>query len=397
VANPTRTQEIGSTSCVSPGHYSAKMPSSTENPRLRILVLSWRDENHPEAGGAEIFLHRTTSYLAAEGHHVTIHSARFPGSLAEETLDGRRLVRRGGRYTVYLRGLISAIAAGRRYDVIIDVHNGVPFWSPFVTRIPVISLVHHVHREQWEEVFDPRRARIGWWLESTAAPWVYRRAKYVTVSLNSERELVGLGVESKNIEVVYSGLDQLLPPNPPPRVIPPTLVVLGRLVPHKRVELAMDTVARLSEEMPDLHLEVIGHGYWAGELRKYADSLGIANRVRIAGYVSEQEKSDVLARSTLAVLPSIKEGWGLAILEAGAVGTPTVAFRDAGGVAESIIDGVTGVLVDNVDEFHARVRELLLDDKLRLRLGEAARTHSQGFTWRATAVELERVVYGVLP
>ncbi len=377
-------------------YYSARMPGHSELPvaanPLRILVLSWRDEHHPEAGGAEIFLHRTTTYLAARGHDVTIQSARFPGSLARESVDGRQVVRRGGRYTVYPRGLRAALGASRRYDVIIDVHNGVPFWTPLVTRVPVISLVHHVHREQWNEVFDPRRARFGWWLESRAAPAVYRRSRYVTVSETTRHDLTSLGVDRDRIDVVYSGLDRSLPPNVPATPSPPTLVVLGRLVPHKRVEIAIETLAHLLPEMPDVQLEILGHGYWAGELSRRAQELGVSDRVRLAGYVSEQEKADVLARSRLALLPSLKEGWGLAILEAGAQGTATVAFRDAGGVVEAIVDGSTGVLVDSVEEFHNTVRDLMMDDERRKRLSAHAIAHASQFTWERSAAELEEIL-----
>ena len=377
-------------------YYSDRMPGPPASPAvvipMRILVLSWRDEHHPEAGGAEIFLHRTTAYLAARGHDVTIQSAKFPGSLSRESMDGRHVIRRGGRYTVYPHGLRAAVGASRRYDVIIDVHNGVPFWTPMVTRVPVISLVHHVHREQWNEVFDPRRARLGWWLESRAAPAVYRRSRYVTVSETTRQDLIALGVDRDRIDVVYSGLDRSLPPNAPATPSPPTLVVLGRLVPHKRVELAIETLARLVPEIPDVRLEILGHGYWAGALSRRADELGVGDRVRFAGYVSEQEKTDVLARSRLALLPSLKEGWGLAILEASAQGTATVAFRDAGGVAEAIVDGSTGALVDGIEGFHQTVRDLMLDDERRERLSTAAITHAAQFTWERTAAELEEIL-----
>lgn len=368
------------------------MSSRQSHPAMRILVLSWRDEYHPEAGGAEVFLHRTTSYLAEQGHEVTVRSARFPGSLQREFIDGRRMVREGGRFTVYPRGLLASVGAGRRYDVILDVQNGVPFWSPLVTRVPVVSLVHHVHREQWSQVFDPRRAKFGWWLESAAAPAVYRRSRYIAVSEVTRRELVELGVKANQIDVIYSGVDPAPLPTPVPPGQPPSLVVLGRLVPHKRVELALDAVAELSAEFPTLGLDVLGQGYWAGELMAYADKLGIRGRVRFAGFVSEQEKTDVLSRADIALLPSLKEGWGLAIMEAGALGTPTIAFRRSGGVAESIVDGQTGILVEDLAELVAHIGRLLRDPGARASLGNRAREHSSRYTWAKTGAALEAVL-----
>ncbi len=162
-------------------------------------MLSWRDEHHPEAGGAEVFLHRVTTSLAARGHEVTVMSARYPGSLADEVTEGRRMLRQGGRFTVYPRGVVAALRAGWLYDVILDVQNGVPFWSPLVTRTPVVNVVHHVHREQWPEVFEPTRARLGWWLESRVAPTVYRGARYVAVSQATRDDLVACGVDGSRI------------------------------------------------------------------------------------------------------------------------------------------------------------------------------------------------------
>jgi glycosyltransferase involved in cell wall biosynthesis len=80
-------------------------------------------------------------------------------------------------------------------------------------------------------------------------------------------------------------------------------------------------------------------------------------------------------------LPSLKEGWGLVIGEAGMHGTPTVAYRSAGGTQESIEDGVSGVLVDDQLELVAAVGHLLDDHAERARLAEGARAMSHRFTW----------------
>ena len=106
--------------------------------------------------------------------------------LSEEGQTVRRVVRRGGRHTVYLRAAVLYLAGfvglgrlarrhGGRPDVVVDVGNGVPFLNPLYVRRPVIALVHHVHREQWPCVLGRRGARFGWWLESRLAPWAYRR------------------------------------------------------------------------------------------------------------------------------------------------------------------------------------------------------------------------------
>ena len=348
----------------------------TEPSGRHVLFLSWRDLRHPEGGGSELFLERIAAELTTQGHRVTLFCQAYAGaSTVETTAEGLRIVRRGGRHTVYLYAalvyLMGAFGLGPlghrrlgRPDVIVDVCNGMPFLSRFYARRPVIALVHHVHREQWSCVFGPVMARVGWWVESWLAIRVYRRCPYITVSESTRGELVELGVDPERITVVYNGT----PPvegAPAPRNAHPSLVVLGRLVPHKRIELALRATALLAVELPELELVVAGQGWWDRPLRELAEDLGITDRVRFTGFVSEAEKHELLCRSWLSLVPSLKEGWGLTIVEAGARGTPSVAFRSAGGVVEAVVDGETGMLVDDEFEFFRSVRALLLDTQLR--------------------------------
>ena len=368
---------------------------STVPPRLRVLFLSWRDQGHPEAGGAESFLDQVSRHLAAAGHEVTVVTARYPGAAADEVLDGRRFLRRGGRFSVYPLGLLRLMRLRRQVDVVVDVQNGIPFWAPLAARGPVVNLVHHVHREQWPEVFGPVRARFGWWLESRVAPRVYAGSHHLVVSSATRDELVGLGVDAGRTTVVYSGREPAAEPVVD-RSDTPTLVVLGRLVPHKRVELAMETVAALRPAHPDLVLHVVGHGYWHDELVAHAARLGLRDAVRFHGFVDDETKNRLLAAAWVNLLPSLKEGWGLAIIEAGALGLPSVAFREARGTNESVLDGETGYLVDDVQDMVQVTGRLLTDPVLRKELGEGARAFASGFSWAATGTAVEKLLRSVV-
>ena len=368
-----------------------------------ILFLNWRDTRNPHGGGSEVYVERIAGELIRHGHRATLLCAAHDQGPAEEiTDDGLRVLRRGGRHTVYLHaalwylaGLVGLGPLGRRHggrpDLIVDVGNGLPFLSPLWSRRPVIALVHHVHREQWPVVLTPRLARIGWWIESWLAPRVYRRCRYVTVSAATRDELAVLGVDPERVSIVHNGTPDMTT-GPVPRTAYPSLVVLGRLVPHKQVEVALDAVAALTPELPGLTLVVAGQGWWEAELRAYATRLGIADRVRFAGFVSDEEKRTMLREAWVALTPSLKEGWGLTIVEAGAVGTPTVAFRGAGGVEESLVDGRTGLLADDSADFTAKVRLLLTDDTLRHAMGAAARAHAAQFTWPAAGEKFAALV-----
>ncbi|SCL15161.1 Glycosyltransferase involved in cell wall bisynthesis [Micromonospora rhizosphaerae] len=371
-----------------------------------MLFLNWRDTRNPEGGGSEVYVERIAGELVARGYRATIFCAAHTDAAAEEVNDaGVRLVRRGGRHTVYAwaalcylagalgLGPLSARRSGRRPQVLVDVCNGLPFLSPLWARRPVFNLVHHVHREQWPVVLGRRAARFGWWVESRLAVRVYRRCRYVTVSAATRSELASLGVAADRVTVVHNGTPEL-PGTDAVRAAYPLLVVLGRLVPHKRVEVALRTLAALAEELPDLRLVVAGQGWWEPHLRGLAAELGVTDRVDFRGFVTEDEKSALLASAWVALTPSLKEGWGLTIVEAGAAGTPTVAFRDAGGVTEAVVDGRTGLLADDSDDYVAKVRTLLCDHEARQRMGAEARRHAASFTWPAAGERFAALVMG---
>jgi glycosyltransferase involved in cell wall biosynthesis len=373
-----------------------------------VLFLNWRDTQHPEGGGSEVFIERVAAELIGLGYRTTLLCQAHGTAPADETTPaGVRIVRRGGRHTVYLFAalvyLAGAVGLGPlarrrlgRPDVIVDVCNGMPFLSRLYARRPVVPLVHHVHREQWPVVFGPWVARIGWWIESRLAVRVFRRCRYVAVSESTRDELAGLGVDQRRITVIHNGTPEVVG-TPVPRTPHPSLVVLGRLVPHKRVELALRATAALATELPTLELVVAGHGWWEEPLRRLAADLGIEERVRFAGFVPEERKHELLCGAWLLLLPSLKEGWGLTIVEAGARGTPSVAFRSAGGVVDAMADGETGVLVSDELDFFRAARALLLDEPRRTEMGTAAATYAGQFTWAVSGAAFARVLADQLP
>jgi glycosyltransferase involved in cell wall biosynthesis len=345
---------------------------------IDVLFLNWRDPSHPEGGGSEQYVQRIAAGLAGAGRRVQVFCAAHERAPSDEVVEGVEVVRRGGRLSVYPRGLAHVLRTRPR--LVVDVQNGVPFLSPLVTRAPVVVLLHHVHREQWPIVFGRLGGALGWWLESQVAPRVYRRCRYVTVSRATADELVELGVDAGRISLAPNGVDPV-PAVTATRSAEPRLVVLGRLVPHKQVEHAIDVVARLRDRWPALTLDVVGSGWWGEQLRRHADERGVADRVRFHGHVDEQTKHELLATSWLQLCPSVKEGWGIVVTEAGAHSVPTVAYRSAGGLRESVVDGETGLLVTDLDELTAAVDGLLADPARRAALGGAAAGYAAGFTW----------------
>jgi glycosyltransferase involved in cell wall biosynthesis len=359
-----------------------------------VLFLAWRDRRHPEGGGSEVYVEEIARRLASgpHGRRVTIFAAAGGQAPRDEEREGVRFVRRGGRITVYLWAAVHHLAGRLRdHDVVVDVQNGVPFFSPLYCSRAVVVLVHHVHREQWPVVFPERRARFGWWVESRLAPSLYSRATYVAVSEATKAELAGLGVAADRIHVIHNGVDRPAGPARGGETTNPSIVYLGRLVPHKRVEMLLEAFASLRGRIPGLALDIAGQGWWEARLRRRVEELGLEDEVRFLGWVDEDEKAALLARSWLLAMPSIKEGWGLAVLEAAAEGTPAVGFR-TGGLAESIQNWKTGLVVEDPDGFRDALERLLTDASLRHRLGRQAAERARRFDWNASAQAFDAVL-----
>lgn len=359
---------------------------------MRIMVLAWRDIWHAEAGGSERYLHEILRRLADSGHEITYVTARSPGRPHRDRVDGIDYLRGGGRLTVYPRGLLALIRHRSRVDVVIDVINGIPFASPLVRRRGVLALVHHVHREQWRLIYPDWRGRLGWLIESRLVPVLYQRHPFVTVSSATREELHGLGVHGDHVTIVRNAGNCDVPLGQGRRSPTPRLVCLGRLVPHKQVEHAIQAAAMLQTEFPELTLDVIGEGYSRSDLELRSTELGITDRVVFHGWLPQEERDTLLAQAWVLVFPSVKEGWGLVVTEAGTFGVPTVAYRKAGGVAESIEHGLTGLLVDSEDELVDAVRRVLRDSDLRTTLGAAARKKALSRTWESASAEMAALI-----
>ncbi|MCW2819866.1 MAG: mshA 3 [Marmoricola sp.] len=372
------------------------MTTSIDLTGKHVVFLSWRDTHNPEGGGAERYLEKMAAGLVARGASVTVFCAAHPGASPDEVVDGVRFVRRGSKLSVYPAGM-RALRRGDlgRPDLVVDVQNGLPFFSRLVTAAPVVVLVHHVHREQWPVVYPGLVGRVGWWVEHALAPRLYRRSQYVAVSRATRDELRGLGVRGPRVAVVHNGTDHAIGLGTG-RSTTPMVATVGRLVPHKQVEHAIDAVVTLREELPDLRLHVVGSGWWEGRLHEYAAEHGALDSVVFEGHVDEERKHHVYEQAWVQALPSLKEGWGLVVGEAGMHATPTVAYSSAGGTRESIANGRSGLLADTGAEFTEALRRVLTSEDLRARLGAGAQEMSHAYTWGHAQSSFAVVVAEVL-
>ena len=182
----------------------------------------------------------------------------------------------------------------------------------------------------------------------------------------------------------------------------PIVVIAGRVQPLKGHELAVRALAELRALRGWAPLLVVagevtpGSEAFAVELRALAAQLGVASDVRFVGALPRDALANLLSAATLTLVPSYSETFGLVALESAASGTPVLAYR-AGGLAESVADGISGLLLGTRDPRHwAGEMALLIDDaERRAALGATAREHAERFTWAAAAASLLGVYAGV--
>lgn len=354
----------------------------------RVQVLAWRDFEDPEAGGSELHAHRVASAWARAGIDVSLRSSAAPGQKSVTTRAGYQVVRKSGRYGVFPRSALSGLAGRRgRPDGIVEIWNGMPFFTPLWARCPRIVLLHHVHAAMWRMVLPPRLAGLGEFVELRMAPPLYRHSRVLTLSPSSRQEILSmLGLDPARVSVVPPGVDERYGPGGTKSPVP-LVVAVGRLVPVKRLELLIDAAARARKDVPDLRLLVIGEGYERPDLEAKIRAIDATSWIELPGHVSDEELADAYRRAWVVASTSLREGWNMTITEAGACGTPAVV-SDIAGHRDSLTDGVSGLLVDPGDEFADALVDVLSSTELRERLGRGAAARARSLTWEATAASV---------
>jgi glycosyltransferase involved in cell wall biosynthesis len=353
----------------------------------RVLVLNWRDVQHPETGGAETYAHEISRRWVAAGAEVTWLTARGAGQTERDRIDGVTILRAGGTLSVYARTALRLLRTARAFDAVLDCQNGIPFFAPlFGTHgVPVVQLVHHVHQDQFSTRFPAPAAAVGRVLEGRVSRKVYADRRTVAVSASTRQELRRRLRFRGPIDVVPNGLS--VPLSDYARAEAPTVAVVSRLVPHKRVDLLVRAVAEAAPAVPGLRVDVVGGGPELESLRALTTELGLDEVLTLHGRLPAAERDRLLGRAWLTTCTSAGEGWGLSVMEAAAAGVPCLALR-APGVRDSVIEGTTGWLVDDAGELGAELVSALgrlADPDVRAHVGAECHRWAGAFDWDRSA------------
>ena len=351
---------------------------------MRFLMLNWMDPENPLAGGAERVSSEYMAALVRRGHEVFWFANAFPGCEPETVFRGIRVVR-GGRFGASISrarrsgawpppayGAVSLIFRAWRwmrrqpaaFDLLIEQHHGLPWYAPWWAGTRVVACVHEVLGPIWDVYYPWPVAGIGRWLEG----WNLRRYRNVpfwAVSRSTEAALRRCGI--RDVTHVQNGVGaRAVDPLPEKRLAEPLrLAVVSWLKPTKRIDHAIDAVDVLRRQGVDARLAIVGGGQAEASLRARVSQLQLGGAVSFLGRLSEQEKDRVLESSDLLLHTSIREGWGLSVMEANCLGAPAVVYP-VPGLVDSTLHEETGIVVrcETPEALAAGVRRMLEDAAL---------------------------------
>lgn len=358
---------------------------------MKILILNWRDLRNPNSGGAEVLTQEMAKRWVAWKHDVFFFSELFAGAKEKEVIDGIEFHRAGSadirswRLPVHLAAWqwYQKNRRNYRFDVVLDEIHGLPFFTPFYVREKKVALLCEVAKNIWDRNFSFPINFLGKTLEKNYFRF-YRQIPFLTISESTKKDIVTAGIAADAVTVLPMGLN--LPQKLPAvsKETKPTLIFVGRLSRAKGVADALTVYFLLKKDFPALQLWIVGrkNAYYQ-ELKKLT---GGDRGIRFFGFVPEAEKFLLMAKAHVLLNPSIREGWGLTVPEAGAVGTPTVAYR-VPGLQDIIKNNQNGLLTAAItpQSMAVAVGTLLKNKPLYRQLQAGIAKTAAGYNWDRTA------------
>jgi glycosyltransferase involved in cell wall biosynthesis len=308
---------------------------------MRFLMLNWRDPDNPKTGGAERVSLAYLEGLKERGHEVFWFSNEFPGCKPEEMINGIHVVRGGGSGKSVLRAR-GWYRQQKPFDLVIDQHHGIPWFAPWWCKTNCVAYIHEVLGPIWDAFYSWPLSAIGRSQERWTH-WLYRNVPFWTPSESTKKALHANGV--RDVTVFHNGTDATPLPVLESKALgqPVRLIVVCRLAPNKRVDHAVEVAKLLIERGVQTHLTIVGSGESEAQLKQSASTLELSAHITFTGQLSEEQKNAELRRAHLLLHTSMREGWGLNVIEANAMGTPAVVYP-VGGLVDSTLHDETGIV-----------------------------------------------------
>jgi L-malate glycosyltransferase len=318
----------------------------------------------------------------------TVHGVGAPRPFYGE--DGKRTV---GEAAAFALRLLPELRK-ERYDVI-DC-SATPYLALYscwlaarATRTPLIATWHEFWGDHWK-AYLPRRpvvARIAQRIEAGARPL---GDIHVAVSPFTARRL-GVGPGGITARVVGNGVSLDAIKRVSTARQRSDIVFVGRLIEDKKVDLLLQAVHRLLGEFPGLRCTIVGDGPEREHLERLAASLSRGAHVRFTGPMDDAQTFGLMKAAKILALPSIREGFGITVIEAQASGCVPVVVRGPHTAAPDLVrDGVDGLVCDPTAVSLAASLAMLLRDPARLASMKAQGKRSAAKSdWDQVAVQME--------
>ncbi|BAW31338.1 MAG TPA: glycosyltransferase family 4 protein [Methanothermobacter sp.] len=359
---------------------------------MRILIVSDFFVPHYTGGGERRYF-EIGKRLVKRGWEVDVICMKIKGVKEKEDIKGLKVHHIGPVITDppkrsllnFLHFILAAISwiLSHDYDII-DAQTYAPLLPAFIAsrikRTPMIATIHDVSStfsDQW--IQSSKVAKLA---EKILLKLPYD--KIVTVSNATKEALVkDYRIKPERIQVIYNGVDLSLIDSIKASRLPDTLIFVGRLAPHKHVDHLLKIVKELKKEIPNIKLKIIGDGIEKNRLLKLVKDYKIQDRVTFYTNLKYADVIYHMKESSILVLPSTREGFGMVLAEANACNRPVIAYK-SGGVVEVIKDGENGFLVEplNIESLKEKIKILLSDEKSQQEFGEKGRKIvEEKFNW----------------
>jgi glycosyltransferase involved in cell wall biosynthesis len=272
------------------------------------------------------------------------------------------------------------------FDIVIDDINKVPFYTPLYVKKPLLGISHHFFGKSIFREAGPAAGTYVYAAEKLIDQ-VYKSVPFAVVSQSTLDEFVSRGFPKENFRIITNAIDrEKFPFRISEKTSFPSIAYFGRLKKYKSIDHLLEAFTLLSPGIPDAKLRIIGGGDYKTALENLAAGLGIADKVKFFGYVSEEDKIKLLSESYCVVNTSVKEGWGITNIESNACGTPVIS-ADVPGLKDSVLPGTSGLLYryGNIFELKKNLYTILTDNSYRLKLSEGALSWAEQFDWDKSA------------
>jgi len=365
---------------------------------LKILIFNWRDPKHPDAGGAEKATYEISRRWALRGCEVNWICGGFPSGQKSESTDGITITRLGRKYSVYSLSALDYLLKFRNsYDVVIDEINTIPFFTVLFVKKPKIAFIHQLAANVLFEELPWVQAKF-WSLMEPRVLRMYRNVPIVTSESTKDDLVKIIGMPEDNIHVINYGVDQEVYKPGIEKSSTPHIVYLGRIRRFKGIHFLIQAMKHVVEAIPSARASIVGKGSptYEYELRKLTEDLGLSRNIDFydLGFKdSLQMKVELLQKAWILVFPSVREGFGLTVVEANACGTPAVT-TNVPGLRNTVKDHETGILVPpkDADALAEAITEMLTDRELRARLSRNSIEWSRNFDWDKTSDQMLTVL-----